>query len=167
MKIAHCKKNYYYSEDTKGDQSYHIFLRNIPVNFIMCFTNICPNVLAKSKITLLLLSCPQIRYNFKWLHILSVLILLYVVGKDNKQNGNELLNPSEISILIYQRESDCCLTSSEESCIYMMARTGCNSTSSWWWYTLWSRQTYLVGFSASSPKQQSVGRHVAPIRHII
>jgi hypothetical protein len=37
----------------------------------------------------------------------------------------------------------------------------------WWWCPLCIRPTHLVGISASSLKQQSADRHVAPLGHII
>jgi hypothetical protein len=38
----------------------------------------------------------------------------------------------------------------------------------WWWCPLCTRPTKLVGlYSASSPKQQSASRHVAPFGHVI
>ena len=58
--------------------------------------------------------------------------------------------------------SDCYLTSSEQLFSHIMARTR------WWWCPFYTRSTCLVGYfnSASSPRQQSMGRHVASLGHI-
>ena len=49
---------------------------------------------------------------------------------------------------------------------YVMSRT---SWIKWWWSLLWTRSNMLswIFYSASWLKQQSAGRHVAPLRHII
>ena len=63
--------------------------------------------------------------------------------------------------------SDCCLTPSQQCINHIMARTSLFSMR-WWWGPLCSRSTRWVGFySASSLKQQSTGRHVAPLGHSI
>ena len=64
--------------------------------------------------------------------------------------------------------SDCCVMPTQQCGSYIMARTSLFSME-WWWGSLCTRPTHLVGFfySASSLKQQSVGRHVAPFGHII
>ena len=63
--------------------------------------------------------------------------------------------------------SDCCLTPIQQYFSYIMATTSSFSMR-WWWGPLCSRQTRWVGFySASSLKQNSTGRHIALLRHII
>ena len=37
----------------------------------------------------------------------------------------------------------------------------------WWWCPLCTRSTWLIGYSASSLKQPSMGRHGAPLGHIL
>jgi transposase len=63
--------------------------------------------------------------------------------------------------------SDCCLMPNEQFFSYVMARTS---------YIQWNdddvrcvldQHTELDFYSASSLKQQSMGRHVAPLWHII
>jgi len=61
--------------------------------------------------------------------------------------------------------SDCCLTSSEQFVSYIMAIASYISIR---WWPLCTRPTRMVGLhSASSLKQQSTSRHVAPLGHIM
>ena len=63
--------------------------------------------------------------------------------------------------------TDCCLTPIQQFVSYIMART--SSFSMWWWWgPLCTRPVRWVWFySASLLNQQSAGRHVAPLWHII
>jgi hypothetical protein len=59
--------------------------------------------------------------------------------------------------------SDCCLMPIQQYFSYIMART---SEWCWWCFDLY-QNAELDFYSASSLKQQSANRHVAPLRHII
>jgi hypothetical protein len=67
--------------------------------------------------------------------------------------------------------SDCCLTPNEQ-CFSYHGENKLNSMKwlwwGWWWCPLLTRSTFLVGiYDANSLKQQTVGRPVVPLGHII
>ena len=76
--------------------------------------------------------------------------------------------PPRYMIATSQWVNDCCLTSTQQFFSYIMARTSSFSMKLRW-DPLCSRPTRLVLFfivAAISLKQQSAGRHVAPLGHI-
>jgi hypothetical protein len=68
---------------------------------------------------------------------------------------------------IFEWVSDCCLTTIHQFFSYIMART--SSFSMRWWRVRFvlDQHAELDFYSTSLLKQQSVGRHVAPLGHII
>jgi hypothetical protein len=81
--------------------------------------------------------------------------------------GINTTNISDFSRMSHIRVSDYCLTPTQQFFSYrcIMART------SFWWYDevrfVLDQHAELDIYSASSLKQQSTGRHVAPLVHII
>ena len=63
--------------------------------------------------------------------------------------------------------SGCCLTPNEQVFIYIMAGRSCMQWNDIDIRFVLDQHTQLGFYSASSLKQQSVGRNVAPLRHII